>query len=256
MATDRRLKAALLDRLRVTPQRLSQLVAQIKRNYGPMTTAEATYVLAHQRGLDITRYLDSAQVDRVRSMLPRGVAPVQTEAGAKVRPQPARPLRIAPKLEVVDALLSETVAGDLAAMADLYPRMYIFENSVRSVIVRVLASVHGRDWWDACAPTDVKNKVRDRKRDEARKPWHGKRNSHEIYYSDFGDLRRMIIGNWDAFQAIFPNQPWITQRLDELEAPRNVLAHHNPVAKRDRTRIELYFDDWISLLNDRREAIP
>lgn len=78
MATDRRLRTDLLKKLGgVTPQRLSQLVADVKRQYGPMSTEDGAYVLAHLRGLDLTKYLDRERVDRIRGMVPRG--------------QPARP---------------------------------------------------------------------------------------------------------------------------------------------------------------------
>lgn len=255
MATHRQLRADLLKKLGVTPQRLSQRVAQVKRLYGPMSTEEGTYVLAHQRGIDLTRYLDASMVDRIRGMLPTGgaasAAPTKSRA-----PAASKPVRIAPKLEIVDAMLPATVAADAARMAAVYPKMYVFENSLRNVILRVLRGKHGKNWWDPCAPNDVKKRVQDRRDDEARKPWHGKRGSHEIYYSDFGDLRRLIVANWAEFTSIFPSQPWITQKLEDLEPPRNVMAHNNPVSERDAKRIEVYSDDWIALLNDRRGVIP
>ena len=257
MATNRELRSDLLKKLGVTPQRLSQLVAQVKRLYGPMTTEEGTYVLAHQRGMDITRYLDPPMVDRIRGMVPAGVpAAAASLATGRMPAARTRPVRIAPKLEVVNAMLPASVGADAARMADVYPKMYVLENSLRTVISRVLRSRHGKDWWASCAPTDVKNKVRDRKADEARRPWHGKRGSHEIYYSDFGDLRKLIIQNWSEFAGIFPSQPWITQKLEELEPPRNVVAHNNPLSEKDAKRIEVYSDDWIALINDRRAMIP
>ena len=70
MPTNRELKGALLKKLGVTPQRLSQRVAQVKRLYGPMSTQDGTYVLAHQEGIDLNHYLDQEEVDRVRHMLP------------------------------------------------------------------------------------------------------------------------------------------------------------------------------------------
>src|SRR6266511_1711733 len=72
------------------------------------STEDGTYVLAHQEGLELTRYLDRATVDRVRGLLP-------TTAGATTPSQPSmkraksaassRPVRIAPSLELVDAML-------------------------------------------------------------------------------------------------------------------------------------------------------
>jgi hypothetical protein len=258
VATDRRLRAALLSQLGVSQQRLSQLVAQVKRLYGPMTTEEGTYVLAHQRGLDLTKYLDTATVDRIRSMLPKDGAPITAAqaSGRRIRQPTTKPVRIAPSLEVVDAGLPAAVANDAAIMAGVYPKMYVFENSLRNVIVRVLAAKHGKTWWAKCAPTDVQKRVKDRKDAEAKKPWHGKRGSHEIYYSDFGDLQNLITKNWDEFKSIFPTQQWITQKLDELEPPRNVIAHNNPLSAKEQSRIDLYSDDWIALLTDKRGLVP
>jgi hypothetical protein len=260
MVTNRELKAALLDKLGVTPQRLSQRADQVKRLYGPMSTEDATYVLAHQRGLDLTKYLDQSAVDRVRGLLPAAPVPVAAPtrpAKARAKAAPAsRPIRIAPNLELVDAMLPAAVADAAAKMATIYPKLYIFENSIRNVIVRVLQAKHGKDWWTKSVPKGVQKTVLDRKAQEDKKPWHGKRGMYEIYYSNFGDLRDIITSNWPDFEPIFLKQPWITQRLDELEPPRNIIAHNNPLSKQEESRVDLYFNDWIALLNARRDVIP
>jgi hypothetical protein len=258
MTTNRELRRDLLKKLGVTPQRLSQRVAQVKRNYGPMSTEDGTYVLAHQEGLDLTKYLDKTTVDRVRSLLPAGgVALPSSSPSRRARSAPAtRPVRIAPSLELVDAMLPSGVAADASRMASVYPKLYVFENSIRNVIIRVLRSRYGKDWWNSRVPTAVQKSVADRKAKEAKTPWHGKRGTDDIYYSNFGDLRDIITKNWSDFESIFLKQPWITQRLDELEPPRNILAHNNPLSKQEEARIDLYFNDWIALLNDRRGLIP
>lgn len=258
MATNRQLRNDLLKKLGVTPQRLSQRVAQVKRLYGPMTTEEGTYVLAHQEGIDLPKYLDQATVDRVRSMVPKDVGSASPPTIQKRRGKTlaTKPIRIAPSLEVVDAMLPASVAEDASRMASIYPQMYVLENSIRTVIARVLRAKYGNDWWSKRAPKEVQGKVKDRRDKESKTPWHGKRGSHDIFYSDFSDLRKLIVGSWGDFKPIFPTQQWITQKLEELEPPRNILAHHNPVSKQDIKRIELYSDDWIALLNDRRGVIP
>lgn len=229
----------------------------MKRLYGPMSTEEGTYVLAHQEGLDLTKFLDRETVDRVRGMLPKDSTPTPPQGPRARAPKTARmkAVRIAPTLELVDAMLPSAVATDASRMATVYPKLYILENSLRNVINRVMTSAHGTDWWKK-APSGVIKKVADRKTKESKKPWHGKRGSHEIYYSDFGDLKDIITKNWSDFQGIFPKQDWITTKLEELEPPRNVVAHHNPLAAQDEKRIDLYFNDWIALLNARRDHIP
>ncbi len=76
------------------------------------------------------------------------------------------------------------------------------------------------------------------------KRWHIRRGEQEIYYTDFGDLRSMIQSNWTDFEDLFPDQNWITSRLDELEASRNIIAHSNVLDDREIGRIALYLQDW------------
>jgi len=258
MVTDRKLKSALLEHLEVTPQRLSQRVKKMKQDHGPMSTENATYVIAHQEGIDLTRYLPAETVDRIRGLVPGSHSRGQPKSNGSARSRiPKQVLvSIGTDLPKVDALLSTTIASDAARMAELYPKYYVLENSVRFVIKRILEYKYGPSWWQTQVAEPVRKKVSDRKLKEKTQPWHGKRGQHEIFYSDFGDLKRIVQKNWSDFKDLFPSQPWILQKLDELETPRNILAHHNPVGKRDQQRIDLYYQDWIALIRDRKQLIP
>jgi hypothetical protein len=262
MATDRRVRAELLKKLgNVTPQRLSQIVAGVKMQHGPMSTEDAAYVLAHERGIDLTRYLDRETVDRVRGMVPRSngaqaaAATPRRAAASKAGPA-SRAVRIAAAVPAVNLLLPTSVATDAARMANLYPKMYLLENSIRNVINRVMTEKHGADWWTTQVAKQVGDRVQGRKEKEEKAPWHGKRGSHDIYYSDFSDLKNIIVKNWSDFEGIFPNQAWITVKLEELEPARNTLAHHNPVPDKEKTRLDIYFDDWAKLVDSKRGVIP
>lgn len=258
MVINQKLKTALLDRLGVTSQRLSQRITKLKKKSGPMSSEDAAYVIAHLEGFDLTRYLKPETVDRIRGLLPR--SQTKSSTGTKQKEgkqrQSVTTIRIGSDLSQIDALLSATITKDAQNMAEVYPKYYVLENSIRIVIKRILEKTHGKDWWTTTVASDVQNTVADRKREEAKQPWHGKRGQHEIFYSDFKDLRKIIQKNWKDFKDLFPSQPWITQKLVELEHPRNVMAHHNPVSRTDLKRIELYFDDWLSLLKDRKDLIP
>jgi hypothetical protein len=259
MPTNRELRTALLKHLGVSQQRLSQRAKNTKQKYGPMSTEEATYVIAHQEGLDLTKYLDPSAVDRVRNLIPntghQRIIARNTEKSSQSRRAHVR-IKIESALPDVDVFLSSTIARDAKKMANLYPVYYVLENSLRIVIKRIMEKKHGTDWWDIRVKKEVKEKVTDRKNKEHKQPWHGKRGQHEIFYSDFGDLRAIIEKNWDDFKDLFPTRSWITQKLDELENPRNILAHHNPVNNIDKNRIDLYFHDWVTLLSSRKDMIP
>jgi hypothetical protein len=140
-------------------------------------------------------------------------------------------------------------------MAQVYPLQYILENSLRVVIKKVLEKKYSKNWWGNKVKTEIKNRVEDRKLKEDKQPWHGKRGQHEIFYSDFSDLKSIISKNWDDFKTIFPSQQWIIQRLDDLEHPRNIIAHNNPLSEDDKKRIGLYLSDWLKLLGQKRNLI-
>ena len=73
MSTNQSVKREVLGKLKISPQALSQRAARIKGRYGPMTTEEAVYVIAHMEGIDISKFLPIATLDRVRSLVPRDV---------------------------------------------------------------------------------------------------------------------------------------------------------------------------------------
>ena len=258
MPTNRKLRTALLLQMGVTPQRLSQKVARIKKLHGPMSTEDGTYLVAHHEGLDLSKYLPRGDVDRIRGMLPANGGAPQMAAQRKPKPRATvgRTVRIGNDADASDPLLSPTVVTDAKEMAQIYARLYVFENSIRNVIQRILQAGHGKEWWSKCAPEFVQNQVRSRRDSEAKKPWHGKRGAHDIHYADFSDLRRIIEKNWGSFSWLFPDQPWIVHKLSELEHPRNVVAHCNPLNKQDRDRISLYYRDWNKLLGAKRIEMP
>lgn len=80
---NREVRRQLLERLRITPQALSQRAGKIKESYGPMTTEEAVYVIAHMEGIDLSKDLSLAELDRVRALVPR-----QATAGIRRIRQP------------------------------------------------------------------------------------------------------------------------------------------------------------------------
>ena len=63
--TNRELRTALLNKLKITQQALSLRVKKIKSR-NPMTTEEATYLIAHREGIILDKYLDKEAVANIR----------------------------------------------------------------------------------------------------------------------------------------------------------------------------------------------
>lgn len=68
MATNRKLRAALLEKRNFSPQRLSQLVKRRKDEL-PMSTEHATYTIAHESGIDISKFVAPDEVATVRDLI-------------------------------------------------------------------------------------------------------------------------------------------------------------------------------------------
>ncbi|HEY2296115.1 MAG TPA: Swt1 family HEPN domain-containing protein [Jatrophihabitans sp.] len=125
-----------------------------------------------------------------------------------------------------------------------YLAFFCLENAVRELVVERMTEAKGADWWATGASTDLRNKVESRQQKEGTNRWHIRRGAQEIYYTDFGDLTTIIRNNWAVFEDLFPDQNWITNRLAELEASRNIIAHSNTLDERELTRVRMYLQDW------------
>lgn len=125
-----------------------------------------------------------------------------------------------------------------------YLAFFCLENSVRELVADRLSEKLGSDWWDKGASASMKKTVEERKEKEGKNRWHVERGAHEINYTNFGDLRTLIINHWALFQDLFPDQNWISSRLDELEGSRNIIAHSNVLDDREMIRLRLYLHDW------------
>jgi hypothetical protein len=243
---NRQLRRDLLLKLNISKQALSNRAKRLKGIYGPMTTEEAIYIIAHTEGLDVSKYLPLAVVDRVRSLVPRGRFVRQIEpVSPSLKKRRRKPI---PKSY---PLLSAKIGNQAYTLGeDAFPLLFQFENSIRTLIERVLSKA-GTDWWDKRVPDDVQRNVRRTMNKEKRYPYRDRRGSHPLYYSNLDDLKKIIIDpvNRPDFQKIIINFEWFKVKMDEVYMARNNLAHCVPLPKDDVTRIRLFHRDWARLLD-------
>ena len=265
MATNRQIKLALLDKLDVTPQRLSQLV-RARKDELPMSTEQAVYTLAHEHRIDISRYLSKEETADVRQLvahLRTGQQAVSRDSNgrqARGKPPP-KPVLVSIAGINVDRLPGMTAihATEAKVMAEkVYPTLYVFENSARDVISKVLTAEVGDDWWDRVVPKKVRDKADQRKADEAKDPWHGKRGSALIDYLDLTDLPSIVSAPkaWPYFRKLFSRASWFQELVNELNVSRRVAAHMNPLEGDDVKNVEAAFRRWAKLLKAKAGEIP
>lgn len=265
MATNRELKKALLAKLGVTPQRLSQL-AQARKNELPMSTEHAVYTIAHEHKIDISKYLSREETAEVRRLVADlrsgGSAPVAAPASStRGKDAPRKPVVVTIAGFDVQQVpgMTATHAKEAKLMAEkVYPKLYVFENSARDLITRVLKNAIGDDWWDKVVLPKIRNKAAGRKVDEAKDPWHGKRGAALIDYLDLTDLPLIVTAPkaWPHFKKFFDRPSWFQELVNELNVSRRVAAHMNPLEDDDVKNVEAAFRKWAKLMKAKADLIP
>lgn len=129
-------------------------------------------------------------------------------------------------------------------MSYVYGLFYCFENAIRELVARRLEERRGAHWWEL-APDKVRKRVDARKAEAEQNKWHQVSVPTNIAYTLFGDLGAIITKEWTEFEELFPSQQWVSQRLDELERSRNIVAHGNELSESEIERIEQYLLDWV-----------
>lgn len=131
---------------------------------------------------------------------------------------------------------------------NVYWKLYVFENIIRTIIHSVLTVQIAPNWWFFVADKKLKDKVNFIKMDYASNPRHTKPGNHEIYYIFLKDLNRIIFLNLGLFRPIVPDiDQWVVQ-IENIRLPRNVIGHMNWLGKSDKIEIDIAYKKAKSLV--------
>ncbi len=154
---------------------------------------------------------------------------------------------VSPLARIEENDFNPVLVHDAEKMASVYVAFFCLENSARELISTRLAERQGLGWWDLCVPERVKKAASGLKEKEAKNKYHTQRSSSSslIYYTMFGNLAQIIIGNWEDFSDLFPDQAWVNSRFNDLELSRNIIMHTNVLPELEQERIESITRDWV-----------
>lgn len=241
------IRESLLKKLKISKQALSQRANRLKEKHGPMTTDEAVYIIAHMEGIDLSRQLPLTMLDRIRALIPREVPP--TPPVLKVSPTKKvikkRKSEQAKYPLVTKVLIQKArIAGD-----DAFPRVFVLENSIRSLIKLKLLPID-KDWWPNLIPKPVLESVERTLKKEKKFPYREKRGNEPLFYCNFDDLKKIIVddNNYPYFQDVIIDVDWFKVKMQEVYMARNNLAHSVPLSKDDFSSIILFYNQWARLL--------
>lgn len=249
---DKELIKAIKNKTKLSIPRIYRMIQEKKESMNHLITKEqAAALLAGENGVKIDKIIEPDALSEIRNIKGISVTPIikpkpnnrQTEKTISIK------IELPHGIKVSDPILPQNIVNDASKMAITYLKIYLFENSVRNLILKTLETKYGKNWWDAQVSTQVKKDVKDRMDKEKENRWHGKRGAHPIFYTDIGDLKSIISKNWQDFRNIIKKeQEWVKLKIDEIEFSRNVIAHNNPLSNDDIQRVEVNFKDWFKQL--------
>ncbi|MBN1398660.1 MAG: hypothetical protein JXA06_11570 [Bacteroidetes bacterium] len=205
---------------------------------------QAIIALAAENGINITKYASQDDLVAIRQARSSTFFPGSTEIVSTTKTSIKKPRFDA---GFPDPFVDASVANSAHRNAELYPVVYLFENSVRNLVSVVMQSTFGDDWWEQKVSDKIKNNVQIRQSEEKQYSWHSQRGAYPIFYTDISDLRKIINTYNKQFKKVFGKIPRVEMWIEEIEKTRNILAHNNPVSKKDRDRLTVFARDWSEL---------
>lgn len=154
-------------------------------------------------------------------------------------------LALSPTAKIAETDFSPITIHEAGRMASVFAAFYCLENSARELIADRLSERHGAGWWTTKASPKIKKAAEGLKDKEEKNKYHTPRSASMIGYTTFGNLAQLIINNWQDFTDLFPDQSWVTSRLNDLELSRNVIMHTGVLPQIEIERIDSISRDWI-----------
>jgi len=237
-------------RKELSKSRIYELIQEIREKSGKIISNEdAANLLASSKGIDVAKILDEKELEKLINLKQSINIDIKPQKITRKIIKKDYVLQLGTKYIIKDPILPIKIINESENMVKIYQLFYLFENSIREFIKKVLNKNYGNNWWDNKVSKKIKDKVKDRKNKELKIPWHGKRGAHPIYYTDIEHLKRIINKNWPDFGPLLNKQDWINSLIDTIEHSRNVIAHNNPLHSDDIDRIKVNYKDWIKFLN-------
>lgn len=109
------------------------------------------------------------------------------------------------------------------------------ENVLRTNIQFILKDKYGDSWEEHLGVSEDRIKKWEERKEEERNRLNGKvLESRLLFYSDFYDLKEIMLKNWDVFGSIFKNKKELEYQLEMLESFRNPNAHNRDLLEHQK----------------------
>ena len=141
-------------------------------------------------------------------------------------------------------LLPQDIQQKGKEMSEVYLYLYCIENSLRIFIDEIMKKEAVN------IPKKVQETIDKLKKSEQESKYLPLRGSSDLFYCDFIELGKIVVGNWTIFGKYFPkqNEHWLNVMVEELYKIRCLVAHNSYVGKDERDALKVYYKNITSQL--------
>lgn len=134
-------------------------------------------------------------------------------------------------------LLPQDIQEKGREMSEVYLYLYCIENSLRIFIEEIMKTE------TVNIPRKVQDTIDKLKKSEQESKYLPLRGGNDLFYCDFIELGKIIVGNWSVFGKYFPkqNEHWLNVMVEELYKIRCLVAHNSYVGKDERDALKVYY---------------
>lgn len=227
-------------KVKLSPQTIRNELSKIRGDNPGITLNAAAHLFAQNRGFSLRRSLneeDILSLQYVRNLN----KPVVEAKPRKIKAKEAYPQ------------YGEEFHREANENANIYPYIYILENSLRKIILKRLGN--NIDWWnDKFVSKEIQRSVEFVLKAERKYPWLPSRALHPVFYVNLNDLYKIINKNWDKFKDVFGDTHHLRTWIDECYPLRCMVAHNIKTRPRDRKNIELRVEQICNLIKRKNKS--
>lgn len=138
-------------------------------------------------------------------------------------------------------------------MSEVYSYLYCIENTLRLFIEQIGKNNFGNAFFENLTiSSSVRKKIEQRREEENKNQWLCIRGNSDLFYLDFKELGDIIVNNWLIFKGFFPEQAFVTSKINELARCRNLIAHNSMITQSEKDLLRLYYNQFLSQINGTR----
>ena len=206
-------------------------ISNVRQANPGVTPNAAAYLFARKHGVSVFRQLS----DDDKLSLNHAKTPIENGSASKTK----KSSQIKSKNMTGDAIYDPILVKEANANAEIYPYVYILENTLRNLILDKFSTLG--NWWidKKIVKQDIQDYAKRIADAERKHKWVGKRGQHPIYYVGLEHLFKIIEINFNPhFKNIFDINNLKTW-INECASIRNLVAHNVRTQKSELENIKI-----------------